>query len=122
MRGLVSKEDDAVRMVGEAAAELGGLDALVNNAGIQISRPSHELSSADFDKVLAVNLRGAFLCAREAINRRLLPGQRRRGLHHRPDPLPQLPRAMVERVTRGRLSRSGTAGTGSRPPRRPRRA
>ena len=189
MRGLVSKEDDAVRMVGEAAAELGGLDALVNNAGIQISRPSHELSSADFDKVLAVNLRSAFLCAREAIrrflrtgtpgvvvnvssvhqripkpgylgysvskggmqnltttlaleyaasgirvnaigpgatitpiNRRLLPGQRRRGLHHRPDPLPQLPRAMVERVTRGRLSRSGTAGTGSRPPRRPRRA
>jgi glucose 1-dehydrogenase len=40
---------------------------LVNNAGIQISRPSHELSAADFDKVLAVNLRGAFLCAREAI-------------------------------------------------------
>ncbi len=40
---------------------------LVNNAGIQISRPSHELSSADFDRVLAVNLRGAFMCAREAI-------------------------------------------------------
>ena len=67
VRGDVSKEDDAVRLVGEAAAELGGLDVLVNNAGIQISRPSHELSSADFDKVLAVNLRGAFLCAREAI-------------------------------------------------------
>ena len=46
---------------------LGGLDILVNNAGIQISRPSHELSSADFDRVVAVNLRGAFLCAREAI-------------------------------------------------------
>ena len=67
VRGDVSKEDDAVRLVGEAAAELGGLDVLVNNAGIQISRPSHELPSADFDKVLAVNLRGAFLCAREAI-------------------------------------------------------
>ena len=40
---------------------------LVNNAGIQISRPSHELSSEDFDKVIAVNLRGAFLCAREAM-------------------------------------------------------
>src|SRR5207247_11194297 len=36
---------------------------------IQISRPSHELSAADFDRVLAVNLRGAFLCAREAIKR-----------------------------------------------------
>jgi glucose 1-dehydrogenase len=54
-------------MVGEAAERLGGLDILVNNAGIQISRPSEELASAQFDKVLAVNLRGAFLCAREAI-------------------------------------------------------
>jgi glucose 1-dehydrogenase len=74
VKGDVSKEDDVVGMVGEAAAELGGLDVLVNNAGIQISRPSHELSSADFDKVLAVNLRGAFLCAREAIRRFLETG------------------------------------------------
>src|ERR671929_2159603 len=65
--GDVSKEEDVVRMVREAAEGLGGLDVLVNNAGIQISRPSEELSSADFDRVLAVNLRGAFLCAREAI-------------------------------------------------------
>ena len=63
----VSKEDEAVRMVAEAIDALGGIDVLVNNAGIQISRPSDELSSADFDKVLAVNLRGAFLSAREAI-------------------------------------------------------
>jgi glucose 1-dehydrogenase len=63
----VSNEDEVVAMVAQAIDELGGLDVLVNNAGIQISRPSHELSSADFDKVLAVNLRGAFLCAREAI-------------------------------------------------------
>jgi glucose 1-dehydrogenase len=65
--GDVSDEDDVVRMVGEAADALGGVDVLVNNAGIQISRPSEELSSADFDRVLAVNLRGAFLCAREAV-------------------------------------------------------
>jgi len=55
--------------------QLGGIDVLVNNAGIQISRPSHELSSADFDKVLAVNLRGSFLCAREAIKRYLGAGK-----------------------------------------------
>jgi len=65
--GDVSDEDDVVRMVGEAVEGLGGLDILVNNAGIQISRPTEELSSADFDRVIAVNLRGAFLCAREAI-------------------------------------------------------
>jgi glucose 1-dehydrogenase len=67
--GDVSNDDDVVRMVGEAAEGLGGLDVLVNNAGIQISRASHELSSADFDKVIAVNLRGSFMCAREAIRR-----------------------------------------------------
>ena len=65
--GDVSNEADVVRMVGETIDGLGGLDVLVNNAGIQISRPSHELSSEDFDKVIAVNLRGAFLCAREAL-------------------------------------------------------
>jgi glucose 1-dehydrogenase len=63
----VSKEDEVVAMVKDAIDQLGGIDVLVNNAGIQISRPSHELSQADFEKVLAVNLRGAFLCARESI-------------------------------------------------------
>jgi glucose 1-dehydrogenase len=69
VQGDISHEGDVVRMVGEATERLGGLDILVNNAGIQISRPSEELPSADFNKVLAVNLRGAFLCAREAIKR-----------------------------------------------------
>jgi len=65
--GDVSQEEDVVRMVGEATAALGGVDILVNNAGIQISRPSEVLAAEDFDRVLGVNLRGSFLCAREAI-------------------------------------------------------
>jgi glucose 1-dehydrogenase len=75
VQGDVSKEDDVVRMVDEVVRELGTLDVLVNNAGIQFSRPSHELSAADFDKVLAVNLRGSFLCAREAIARFIVDGR-----------------------------------------------
>ena len=67
VQGDVSNEDHVVRMVADAVEGLGGIDILVNNAGIQISRPTEELSSDDFDRVLAVNLRGSFLCAREAI-------------------------------------------------------
>ena len=68
VHGDVSSEPDIQRMVREATERLGGLDILINNAGIQISRPSEQLTGAEFDKVIAVNLRGAFLCAREAIN------------------------------------------------------
>jgi glucose 1-dehydrogenase len=67
VRGDVSKEDEVEAMIEQTVEELGSLDVLVNNAGIQISRPTEELSSADFEKVLAVNLNGAFLCARGAI-------------------------------------------------------
>jgi glucose 1-dehydrogenase len=74
VQGDVSKEGDVVEMMEQTVDRLGGLDVLVNNAGIQISRPSHELSGADFDKVIGVNLRGAFLCAREAIKRFLDAG------------------------------------------------
>ena len=74
VQGDVSKPEDVVRMVRETVDELGGLDILVNNAGIQISRPSHELSNGEFDRVIDVNLRGAFVCAREAIRQFLAKG------------------------------------------------
>ena len=63
----VSDEHAVEQMFDRVMSEYGRLDILVNNAGIQIAEDSHELSAADFDKVLAVNLRGAFLCAREAV-------------------------------------------------------
>jgi glucose 1-dehydrogenase len=63
----VSDEADVQRMIRSTIDELGGIDVLVNNAGIQISNPTHETEIDEFDKVIEVNLRGAFLCAREAI-------------------------------------------------------
>ena len=46
---------------------LGGLDILVNNAGILIEKPLLETTAADFDRLIGVNLRGAFLVGREAL-------------------------------------------------------
>ena len=68
----VSVEQEVKEMFAEVIQTLGSLDVLVNNAGIQKACPSHELEAGDFDRVLAVNLRGSFLCAREAI-RHFLP-------------------------------------------------
>jgi glucose 1-dehydrogenase len=67
VQGDVSREEDVVRMVAGVIEKLGGLDILVNNAGIQIAGDSHELTLEQIDRVLEVNLRGAFLCAREAL-------------------------------------------------------
>ena len=67
VEGDVSEEVDIIRMCNEVIEKLGSLDILINNAGIQTASPSHQLKTKDFDKVIQVNLRGAYLCAREAI-------------------------------------------------------
>ncbi len=67
VQGDMSAEEDVVRIVRETIDGLGGLDVLVNNAGIQMQSASHETTAEEFDRVVAVDLRGAFLCAREAI-------------------------------------------------------
>lgn len=75
VEGDVSQEADIIRMCNEVIEKLGSLDILINNAGIQTAAPSHELETADFDKVIQVNLRGAYLCARETIKHFMKRGQ-----------------------------------------------
>ena len=71
----VSDEADVARMFKEVVAQYGRVDYLVNNAGIQISGESDELSVADFDRVLAVNLRGSFLCAQQTLRHLVAEGR-----------------------------------------------
>lgn len=56
--------DDAGERIAESAAMLGGLDALISNAGTFRSGPLLELSAADYDRTMAVNTRSAFLLAK----------------------------------------------------------
>jgi glucose 1-dehydrogenase len=63
----VSDEAQVQRMFAHMLAELGTIDILVNNAGLQQDAPFDELTLQQWNKVLAVNLTGQFLCAREAV-------------------------------------------------------
>lgn len=62
----VADADGVARAFQDIAAQYGRIDILVNNAGMAIRKPSLELGMDEWDQVLAVNLRGAFCCAREA--------------------------------------------------------
>src|SRR5947207_2389142 len=63
----VSKPEEVQAMVQEVIDKFGALDFLINNAGIQIPADSDKISVVDFDRVLGVNLRGAFVSAQSAI-------------------------------------------------------
>lgn len=66
---------EATDAVGLAAEALGGLDVLVNNAGVGLLGPIESLSLADVDRVLAVNVRGVFLTSRAAAARMTAGGR-----------------------------------------------
>ena len=62
----VTRQDEISAAFDAVAARDGAIYGLVNNAGIAIRRPAMELTEADWDKVVDVNLTGVFLCARTA--------------------------------------------------------
>ncbi|MEU6304551.1 3-oxoacyl-ACP reductase family protein [Streptomyces chartreusis] len=69
LRADAGDADEAQDAVDRAAEALGGLDVLVNNAGIGVLGPLEGLSLTDVDRVLAVNVRGVFLTSRAAAAR-----------------------------------------------------
>jgi glucose 1-dehydrogenase len=67
LRADVSSEADVDNMFAAMQAELGTIDILVNNAGLQQDAPFEQLTLAQWNKVIGVNLTGQFLCARAAV-------------------------------------------------------
>jgi glucose 1-dehydrogenase len=72
----VSDEAQVQAMFATAVREFGTVDILVSNAGMERNAPFHEMTTAQWDSVMNVNLRGAFLCAREAVREYLRRGVR----------------------------------------------
>jgi NAD(P)-dependent dehydrogenase (short-subunit alcohol dehydrogenase family) len=67
MRLDVTDEAEARHVIEQIVAEFGRLDLLVNNAGVDLTVSVEELSLADWDRILAVNLRGPFLTSKLAL-------------------------------------------------------
>jgi glucose 1-dehydrogenase len=72
----VSKSADVQRMVDAAVQKFGKIDVLVNNAGIELSKPFLEKTEEDWDRVIAVDLKGPFLCS-QAVAREMVKRQER---------------------------------------------
>ena len=70
----VSSEDQVATMFARMKQEFGTIDILVSNAGLQRDSAFHEMTLAQWNKVLDVNLTGQFLCAREAVREFLRRG------------------------------------------------
>ncbi len=62
------------RAVDEAAAALGGLDVLVNNAGVTVERPFQETTEENFNLMFDLNVRGYYFCAQQALPHMLARG------------------------------------------------
>jgi NAD(P)-dependent dehydrogenase (short-subunit alcohol dehydrogenase family) len=63
----VAQESQVEAMVRQTLERFGRIDVLVNNAGVNFVKPFEELTSADWDRVIGVDLRGTFLCTRACI-------------------------------------------------------
>lgn len=81
----VADAESIVRAFDAAEAMAGPVDSVVCNAGINVAGPAHSISAGDFDRIVGVNLRGAFLTAQQGAKRMIACGP----------PSPDKPRRIV---------------------------
>ena len=70
----VSKQEDVQSLVDDTVKTFGRLDIIVNNAGVAAMSPATDISVEEWNKVVAVNLTGVFLCARTAARQMIKQG------------------------------------------------
>ena len=70
----VTKEDQVKQMVEDALKEWGQVDILVNNAGIIMDAQLYKMTTEQFDRVIDINLKGTYLCARAVIDQMIVQG------------------------------------------------
>ncbi len=84
----ITSARDVMAMVDEVMATFGKIDILINNAGLSLDAPFLDLTEENWDQVMAVNLKGPFLCS-QAVGRHMVKaGQGREGLSIYPRTLP----------------------------------
>ena len=76
-RADVASETEVTAAMTAAAQVLGGIDVLVNNAGVVSEYPVAKMPVAEWDRIIAVNLRGPFLCTRAVLPAMISQGQGR---------------------------------------------
>lgn len=67
VQGDMSIEEDVINLVNKAVSTFGTIDIFINNAGYEKPIPSHEMSVQEWNKVLDINLTGAFIGSKEAV-------------------------------------------------------
>jgi 3-oxoacyl-[acyl-carrier protein] reductase len=77
LRADVAEEAQVLALFKAVSGRFDGLDVLVNNAGILLEKPLLETTAAEFDRLIGVNLRGAFLVGREALRIMVAQGEAR---------------------------------------------
>lgn len=70
----VTKEDQVKQMVEDTLKEWGQVDILVNNAGIIMDAQLYKMTTEQFDRVIDINLKGTYLCARAVIDQMIVQG------------------------------------------------